>query len=193
MLLTRVHLKPCTYLTFLKKTPQNLHAAVAEAFNNEQVRWRLDHGNALWVLSPVEASSPQSLPGDFEARDISALQSALKPGTKVAFRLTANTVRSLAPENPNTRGKQVPCRTQADKESWLTSREHRLGGTLESFGITDAGEKRFSHKKSSIHLTWATFEGALTITEPEVLYETLTSGIGKKGGYGMGLLTIAPA
>lgn len=192
MLLTRVRLKPCTYLTFLKKTPQNMHAAVAEAFNGEQVRWRLDHGNVLWVVSPNEAASPQSLPGEFDSRDISNLASVLKPGTRVAFRLSANTVRSLAPENKDERGKQIPCRSQEDKNAWLLDREHRLGGKIESFRITDTGEANFAHKKSRIKFTWATYEGVLTITDPEVLHDALTQGVGKKGGYGMGLFTIAP-
>lgn len=193
MYLTRVTLKPCTHLTFLKKSPQNLHAAVTEAFAGEQVRWRLDHGNILWVLSTREAQSPQSLPGDFTARDITRLKDALTPGMEVAFRLTANTVTSVkASGEQRLRGKEVPCRSQEDKEAWLVSRENRLGGELKSFRITDLGEERFPHKRSEVHLTWATYEGVLTVTDPETLYTALIKGVGKSGAYGMGLLTIAP-
>ena len=38
-----------------------------------------------------------------------------------------------------------------------------------------------------------TFDGSLTVTDPEKLRHALSNGIGRAKGYGCGMLTLAPA
>lgn len=190
MYLTRISLRPCSYFTFLKKSPQNLHAAVAEAFNGSQRRWRLDPSNNLWVVSGTTPVSPQSLPGDFDTRSLEPLHDALKVGQRVGFRLKANPVKSIAQEQG--RGKVHQLTKPEDQRLWLEERAERLGLNLESFQIVDAGTESFSRRGEKIGYTWCTFDGVGTVTDPEALMDSIVNGVGKKGGYGCGLFTIVP-
>lgn len=58
--------------------------------------------------------------------------------------------------------------------------------------ITDRRTLTFSRRETSVTLRVATFEGILTVTEPEAFVRTLSFGLGRAKGYGCGLMTIAP-
>lgn len=193
--LTKVELKSCSHLTFLKKTPQNLHAAVAETFDGTQKRWRLDDNDFLWVVSSSLPSSPQSLPGDVESRDLTALQNNLKSGMKVGFRIRITPTRRYTDRSGRRRLSHLSA--DEDQIAWLRDRQDRLGLAFDQIQIVDKGSEDFLHKEGSgsrtrIQFGWVVMEGVATVSDPAALYESLVSGIGKKAAYGSGLLTIAP-
>ena len=47
-------------------------------------------------------------------------------------------------------------------------------------------------KRMRVPVVTATFDGRLTVTDPEALRQALTSGIGRAKAYGCGLMTLAP-
>jgi CRISPR system Cascade subunit CasE len=61
--------------------------------------------------------------------------------------------------------------------------------------ITATTNDRFTRAGSpgAIELLKVTFDGSLTVTDPEKLRHGLCNGIGRAKGYGCGLLTLAPA
>nr|WP_223186704.1 type I-E CRISPR-associated protein Cas6/Cse3/CasE [Streptomyces sp. CBMA29] len=46
--------------------------------------------------------------------------------------------------------------------------------------------------RRTVSLTSVTYDGRLTVTDPEALRRTLTQGLGKAKAYGCGLMTLAP-
>lgn len=113
-----------------------------------------------------------------------------------------------------TRGFRVGHRTATHQLAWLIARTNRHGFTIPT-GRTDPTapglndnphpppDVRISqrhtlrfHKGNDerrlIVINTATFEGRLTITDPNQLRQTLITGIGPSKSYGCGLLTLAP-
>jgi len=89
--------------------------------------------------------------------------------------------------------------TIAQQEQWLMSRQANDGfkvvgetGTP-TFLVRDRRVLKFRGSTTNVTLSVATYEGLLTVTEPERFVHGLTHGIGRAKGYGCGLLTIAAA
>ncbi|UVS78394.1 type I-E CRISPR-associated protein Cas6/Cse3/CasE [Actinokineospora sp. UTMC 2448] len=199
----------------LLSSPQRMHAAVLSSFTATEreptptgrILWRVDQrGNQtlLYLASPhrpdltnlVEQAGWPSKQ-TWRIGDYRRLLDQLAAGDDWAFRLTANPVRS-GRKSDGARSQRFGHVTAAQQETWLISRAERHGFTI-TIGehkepdliVRDRLIKRFTREGRSVTLATATFEGRLTVTDPDALRTTLTAGIGPAKGYGCGLLTLA--
>ncbi len=201
-------------------SPQAMHAAVLAAFpgrladrTQERVLWRLDPGDGevlLYVVSPeppdlthlVEQAGWPTLQ-TWETRDYSALLDALAVGQCWDFRLTANPTRSR-PAGEGQRSQRFGHVTVAQQQEWLATRAERAGFGLPAVPGPDGSSRpehglvvrnrsldRFRRGDGTVTLARATFDGQLTVTDPDALRATLTGGLGPAKAYGCGLLTLA--
>lgn len=88
--------------------------------------------------------------------------------------------------------------TAAQQEAWLLARADKHGFTINTgddkerdMVVRDRHIHKFQRDGRTVTLATATFEGRLTVTDPDTLRATLTHGIGPAKGYGCGLLTLA--
>lgn len=193
MFLSRIKFQKTTHLTFLLRSPQNLHAAVAEAFDSSP-RYRMDEtreGYVMWVVSEKEPVSPFSLPGSFDTRPYEPIMAALKEGDTVSFRIKASTVRSESPNGSSGRSRKVACKNDEEASSWITSRLNQRGFSTDSVRVVTMNQEQFKHGKDVIVSPWSLFTGTVTITDIDAARSALREGIGRHRAYGMGLLTLA--
>lgn len=118
------------------------------------------------------------------------------------------------------RGKRVPHTTASHQLDWLTKRSETAGFRIlpSSACLSESGEQalqvqlkahgtaKFSkecdkdkncpvcskNRKHSVSIVRATYVGALEVTDPDALRQTLCQGLGRARAYGCGLLTLAP-
>ncbi|MER7283942.1 type I-E CRISPR-associated protein Cas6/Cse3/CasE [Dactylosporangium sp. NPDC000244] len=155
------------------------------------------------------ADEPQAITRPYEP-----LLNQIAHGRQFTFRLKANPTSSTkTPDSPSPtqkerltqhrpRGVRVPHRTVAHQLAWFTSRIDRWGFTLVDGeaglpAVRVSGRERLSFNKSSdraapVVLQTATFEGALTVTDPDTARQSLLHGVGHGKAYGLGLITLAP-
>ena len=191
---------------------QVMHAMVLSSFphlqEGERVLWRVDvaarHDVMLYVASPakpdmtaVVEQAGWPLEPTWRTASYEPLLERLAAGQKWRFRLTANPTRNVS-RGPNVRGKVRPCRTAEQQSDWLMGSADRMGvdfGTSDAptFQVVGRTTSNFKHRGSAgrIPMTKATFEGRLTVQDPEKLRTILTSGVGRGKAYGCGLLTLA--
>jgi CRISPR system Cascade subunit CasE len=221
MYLTQMPLNPQRRSTRdLVGSPQRIHAAVLAGFlpgaaDRGRVLWRLDsdgpHSLNLFVVS-AEVPSFDALAEQagwssnpvWRTADYGKFLSNLAVGQRWVFRLVANPVRAIRDGGDGaSRGRRVPLIKEADQREWLVARSQRLGFAIPSGSsggvnlmITKSERVRFDRHTDgvtrSVTVQSAQFDGVLEVTDPEVLRESLTKGVGGAKGYGCGLLTLAP-
>jgi CRISPR system Cascade subunit CasE len=174
------------------------------------VLWRIDvqgDGRALlYCSSPakpdfshvVERAGWPASDVAFESRDLSGLLERLSEGQAYAFRLAGNPVHSgrTMPDGPIRRLGHV---TASQQLEWLVSRAPQMGIDIPvnhlgvpQLVLIDRRRIRFGHQGHRVTLVTATYEGALKVTDPELLRRALVSGVGHARAYGCGLMTLAP-
>lgn len=151
----------------------------------------------------------------WRTHDYAGFLSRLEAGQTWAFRLTANPVHSIRRKDgePTKRTAHVTPRHQA---GWLLKKQERCGFEVVRRKDPDPalpdidGYELMVHDRDStgfdkpdprpgrkgermrVPVVTATFDGRLTVTDPEALRQALTSGIGRAKAYGCGLMTLAP-
>lgn len=200
--------------------PQKFHGAVESAFpeehrqeqislfsapdGGEQNRrlWRIDSlGDEIYLLVLSEnfpdltsAVRQFGYPGEVaETKDYSKLTDRITAGSRWQFRLTANPTFSKKKNPGDTRGKVMAHVTVAHQEQWLAERAEANGFSLEAgeYHVTKSRNYRFNkHGKNAVTLLSVTFDGILTVTDPDKFRTALLSGIGRGKAYGNGLLTV---
>ena len=199
----------------LLASPQRMHAAVLSAFTAAErqptdagrILWRVDQRGQqtlLYLASPhrpdltnlaEQAGWPTKQ--TWRTGDYQRLLDRLTAGDQWAFRLTANPVHS-GRKTDGQRTQRFGHVTVAQQETWLLFRTEQHGFTVNTgdnkehdLVVRDRRTLRFSRTRQSVTLATATFEGRLTVTDPDALRVALTRGIGPAKGYGCGLLTLA--
>lgn len=214
MYLTHMPLNPDRRSTrALVASPQRLHAAVLSAFvpgtgAEGRILWRLDaperHRLDLYIVSPVspslEAMSDQAgWPAQpvWRTADYLPFLDSLEAGQEWVFRLRANPIRNVRPEDGG-RGKRTALLDEPAQAAWLVSRGLASGfevvdGDLgPHLRVTERRTERFRRGEGqSVTLGTAAFEGILRVQNATLLSAALTRGIGSAKGYGCGLLTLA--
>jgi CRISPR system Cascade subunit CasE len=105
-------------------------------------------------------------------------------GQQLAFRLRANpTVKRD--------GKRLGLYKDEECLNWLTRKAGESGFTIIRVAATPAEKRVCRHDKGAATLSSVRFDGALIVSDPERLAETLRSGIGAAKGFGFGLLSLA--
>lgn len=192
----------------LLASPQAMHAALLSGFPPEheagRLLWRLDADDplrpTLYVVSrerPDLTHLEEQAGWPTHASTVSAsyapLLDSLAQGQTWAFRLTANpTHRATVRE----RKRILAHVTVARQQEWLMQRGCGMGIDLGSaeeptFRVTDRRSWDFRRDDGRVTLGVATYEGLLTVTDPDALRGVLTSGIGRAKAYGCGLMTLA--
>jgi len=165
--------------------------------------WRVDKlGYSLFVLvtSPnkpdfshlIEQIGWPASEQNWQTAPYDPFLTHLKQGQQWQFRLRANPTYSKKDvEGPGKRGKIIPCETIDAQKAWLEVRMMKHGVTLNGFELTSREVNRFDRNGRTITLNTATFEGILTVVDPDLLREAMIYGIGRAKAYGCGLLTLA--
>ncbi|GAA4901703.1 type I-E CRISPR-associated protein Cas6/Cse3/CasE [Tessaracoccus lubricantis] len=189
-------------------SPQAMHAAVLSGFppgaDSGRALWRVDSDDrlrpALFVVSRdqpdlthiEEQAGWPSLP-TAHSTIYSGFLASLEPTQKWAFRLTANPTHRAT---INGKSKVMAHVTVAQQVAWLAERQELLGvsfgtETLPSFTLTHREVRQFKRADQTVTLGLASFEGILTVVDPQKLRGALTEGIGRAKAYGCGLMTLA--
>ena len=183
--------------------PQRFHGAVEQAFPGERRRrlWRLDPlGGKLYLmilsedapdLSGIEEQFGTGEPG--ETKSYNPLLERILPDSVWRFRLTANpTVSSASSSGPLERGKVQAHVTPEFQEEWLRARAEKHGFCLKSLQVTGSRWLRFQKGQQGkpVTLLSVVYEGILQVTDPVLLRQVLTEGLGRGKAYGQGLLTV---
>jgi len=184
-------------------SPQVLHAIVEGCFTcKARTLWRLDslHGNLYLLIVSESKPDFDSLMAQIcesdetgETKNYTAFLSKIRNGQRLRFRFRGNPVHSVA-QNKGERGKVKPHVSEKHKRNWLVKKSEKNGFKLEENGfvMVDAGQQRFTRqtKNKSVQLSYATFEGVLTVTDSEKFITALTQGIGRGKAYGCGMMTV---
>lgn len=212
MYLSRVYLDQERHETMKALArPRLLHGAVEHGFAGKRQRrlWRIDRRTndcQLLVLS-VEEPDFAHLAEQFgfpdaeplwETKDYRPLLAKLEKGQSWQFRLCANPTRSSAKDKSQKaeRGKVFAHVTHDQQKKWLIDRANNCGIILDenAFDVVHTNWYRFSNNQSEkrrITIRTATFEGVLTVDDPDRFKSVLVNGMGRAKAYGCGLLTIA--
>lgn len=193
----------------LLASPYELHKAIMRAFPDAseggpgRVLFRVDETNEpdrIFILVQSEnepcwqkaqhlvnllAEPPQTKP----------LQLKFAKGQILYFRLLANpTVKRKA--NDNLPSKRLGLLREEDQLAWLKRKAEKGGFSLVSCTPTakemikdtkDDGATRYK-----LSLLSVCFEGVLQVEDPDLLLETVRTGVGSAKGLGFGLLSLAP-
>lgn len=201
MYLSRIMLNPGLRETMKALvSPSILHGAIESSFTGERSRrlWRIDDLNGkkyILLLSEelpdLEHFSEQfGYAGAHETKNYRPLLERIQNGEKWRFRLTAN------PTVSKQDGKIMAHITPEYQKKWLSDRAEKHG-----FSLT-AGEfqtvrsewydfyKKNGERSARVRLLSVTFEGMLTVSDPEKFKEALCRGIGREKAYGQGMLTV---
>lgn len=188
-------------------SPHKLHIAVESCFSfdkNVQQRerhlWRIDtlRGKTYLIILSENIPNLDEISikygygaGTGETRLYDKLKNSLTVGSKWRFRLKANPTYKVdhVVHSHNTVAYQL---------KWLI-RKAGLSGfsvTENSFQVVNR-ERVVFHKendtenKNCVTLMTVVYEGVLTVTDVELFWNVLCSGIGRGKAYGCGLLTLA--
>ena len=194
-------------------SPQVMHAAIMASFPSfdtgagQRVLWRIDKlGPSTYLLVQSEAKPDFSHMVDqfgwpesgqsWETLDYDTFLSKIRDGDAWRFRLTANPVRSVKVEG-SSRGKVFAHVTVAQQEKWLSERAEKLGFSLvdqdgkPTFSVRERSTVRFDRGSDKVTVSYATFEGILTVKDAEALRRAISDGIGREKAYGCGMITLA--
>ncbi|NLD52373.1 MAG: type I-E CRISPR-associated protein Cas6/Cse3/CasE [Clostridiales bacterium] len=186
--------------------PQLMHAAVEQSFSGDRQRrlWRVDRLEGKCQLLVLSEGTPDftALVNQFgnpviaptwETKDYNKLLARLAQGQLWRFRLRANPVHSVKEKDAPGRGKVTAHVTQEQQKKWLIARAQACGFALQpdAFDVVHTQWLKFNKGGGrEVTLRTATFEGILTITDPERFKDALLSGIGRAKAYGCGLMTV---
>lgn len=152
---------------------------------------------------------------------LDSLLDTLREGQIWGFRVTVNpTFRKSDQLGANGKKKVLAHVTVAQQTQWLLDRAPGLGFTIPTvaevggdlpvieaengerhdgecllIGLVNRRSERFRRghgdEAQTVTFQFATFEGRLRVTDPDVLRASMINGIGRAKGYGAGLLTLA--
>jgi CRISPR system Cascade subunit CasE len=185
-----------------------------------RVLWRVDrneHQYWLYVVSGpqpdfahiVEQAGWQTTQDSWTVRPYAPLLERLRTGQQWRFRVTANPTRAsraerfkdgefIAPSTNDERSKRHAHVTTAQQLQWLLDRAQNWGFAVPesdsafAVNIVDRRLDRFKRGGQTVTISKATFDGVLSVSDPDALRHAMTAGIGPAKAYGCGLLTLAP-
>lgn len=186
-------------------TPTLLRAAIDDAFDGEDVHplWRIDqimHRTYLMLLSPLRPTMASvheafGILGAFPSWETSYIGDeleSLRAGTTWHFHLCAN------PHDTDAQPAEAlhlltPTNT-ADHKTWLIAMSARCGFSIDPAHFDVLRSEWLTFPKSPadpdlLMYEQVTYDGLLTITNPDLLNTTLVRGIGPTQ-YGTGLMTL---
>ncbi|WP_330301541.1 MULTISPECIES: type I-E CRISPR-associated protein Cas6/Cse3/CasE [unclassified Streptomyces] len=177
--------------------------------------FRLEHATrhtppTLLVQSqlPPDLTRLPATYGSAETRDLTPMLTALTPGRRVRYRITANASarRQCTDSDPFFDTETKPRHTDVplhgdDALTWWKRKATHAGLALHSTALTPVRRSRHpvtrqhgGDKQPDVFRHALTrFDGLATITDPDQLRHAVLTGIGRGKPYGAGLLSLAPA
>lgn len=122
----------------------------------------------------------------------------LRQGQPLRFRLVSNPIKTIKDEKGrrNEKGEVKSCRVPLIREDeqldWL-NRKLQAAAYLETAVVHAIKPLYFRKGGRAGKVVAVTFDGLLTVTDPEQLWQRMQNGIGPAKGFGCGLLSIARA
>ncbi len=147
--------------------------------------WLRDQGAAGYLLS-IGEDNPACKSVDLR----------LSRGEALAFRLRANPTKRLP---IGTKGKRVGLYAEEEQVQWLERKGRSAGFEVlgvrigEDQFITGTIHRREDNVAHRAKLLSVTFDGMLSVVDPEALQQAVLAGIGSGKAFGCGLLSLAPA
>lgn len=172
--------------------------------------WRIDHDRSgqsvkLYIVSEVLPRDDVLLSElgveeqDYFSCAYEPFLSRLNRGQEWGFRFKANPTKSVPSGVAGQRGKRCGISNKDEQLEWLWSQGRRHGfhipiNRLEvpEVVVRESGSVNFSRQRSTVTLMSTVYEGILAVDDPDLLRDSLTSGIGRAKGYGFGLMTLLP-
>lgn len=184
-------------------SPQVLHAIIEGCFvQKNRTLWRLDSlkGNLYLLLVSEDAPNFESLEFQLcatgetgQTKNYVTFLANISNGQKLRFRFRGNPVHSVA-ACKGERGKVRPHVSEHHKREWLIKKSIPNGFVLEEDGfvMVETGQQRFyrNGKDKPVQLSYAIYEGVLTVADAAQFVTALTQGIGRGKAYGCGLMTV---
>jgi CRISPR system Cascade subunit CasE len=188
--------------------PYQMHRTLMSAFPEslpagERVLYRLEQRRSQPLLTVLVQSFSQPNWDRLGQQGYLLAPAAVKTfdfqaavGQIFIFRLTANPTKRLKAEG-KIDGPRVGLVREEDQLKWLQRK-----GESHGFSVLDArltklvqpdGWKQENGKKHCISCQAVRFDGRLQVTDPGMLAQAVTEGIGSGKGFGFGLLSLAPA
>lgn len=209
MYITRIELdrnKKATWNAL--KNPNLFHGAIESAFNDKTERklWRIDSLFGRRYLMIVSRTLPdfttilrQYAPDNVEvqSKNYDAFLDSIKKGSLWEFRLTAAPMISKKPDGiKEKRGIPMPIRKCEEQVEWLNRKGENHGfKVIGNVMIENPGPTLFMKgeqgARQPVSFLKITYNGKLTVTDPELFRDAMINGIGREKAYGNGLLTIA--
>jgi len=141
--------------------------------------------------------SADELPLDVENPAVKETNPSLNAGQVLAFRLKANPTKRLGKDAGEQHHQRVGLLREEAQLQWLQHKIEAAGANLVSASIANdarAGGKLFrENEKHKLSFVSVQFDGVLQVRDPDLLLQTVGSGIGSGKGLGFGLLSLAPA
>lgn len=181
-----------------------------------RVLWRIDRHQDnvdLLVVSPAEPclahindQAGWSTGGAWATREYMPFLRSIDAGQEYIFRLAANpTHRVSFQEGDGVRKQIVGHVTDDQQRQWFLDRAEANGFTVNESSSSTVDDTHvelvvlerdtvvFRRNSQRVTLRTASYEGRLTVRDPDLLRHALTHGIGRAKGYGCGLLTLFQA
>lgn len=123
----------------------------------------------------------------YETKSLDGLFGTIKEGSIYKFKTKMCVIRK-------NNGKEYPIRDDKSRYEYLVEKASQNGCYIDDAWILDEQHMVFKHGNNNerIKLHPITFEGILTVTDPEKFKQMLIKGFGKKRTFGLGLFTIIP-
>lgn len=194
------------------RDPYQMHRTLAKAFDAEddaqaeaRCLFRVDESPRGDLIVLVQSRTEPTwdrltAPPDYlrEPPQVKPFAPALRAGQPLAFRLRANPTKRLPhprgdePPDGKRLGDRVGLYTEEERLAWLARKASVSGFLLLS--VTQTGESPLDCQAKGRRAVFsaARFEGVLRVTDPALLLEALSGGIGAGKGFGFGLLSLAP-
>ena len=204
MYLSRIKLNTAQTDTMRALAAPNIFHGAIESCDEERTRklWRIDTlagERYLLILSekPIDLSDAAKQFGfddSYETKLYDGLLARITNGSRWQFKLTANPTIQKYDEKKG-RGKVLAHITPTHQGSWLKKQAEKYGFELNDNEWSVVGSKWYTFRKNrnsgtTVRLLAVTYEGSLTVNDPEAFKSALTNGIGREKAYGMGLLTV---
>jgi CRISPR system Cascade subunit CasE len=139
------------------------------------------------AMSPVDAVGNACLLAPTKTLDLSRIYT----GQPLKFRLTANAIKTIRDHQNPAKRVRVPLIREQEQQDWL-SRKLEGAAILNDVALRANAPLFFRRKGKAGKLVTVTFDGVLTVVNPQALIDLMAGGIGAAKSFGCGLLTLAP-
>ena len=204
MYLSRIKLNTAQTDTMRALAAPNIFHGAIESCDEERTRklWRIDTlagERYLLILSekPIDFTNAAKQFGyddSYETKLYDGLLARITNGSRWQFKLTANPTIQKYDEKKG-RGKVLAHITPAHQGNWLKKQAEKYGFELNDNEWSVVGSKWCTFRKNrnigmTVRLLAVTYEGSLTVNDPEAFKSALIHGVGREKAYGMGMLTV---